>query len=446
MNNNFSFIYPKSKHRHENSDFFMAKTEGGDTVLVVSGPDMELFDGSSEGSKQKFCPLTVENSKTLRKLFSFTNPVSHKGHDITMGLGDRLGLASGGHIKAVCDTGAFPVLAQQSMRELNLTGRSYDDVLSSVVWAVFREGYTTGYGADGDHLKTREEVKYAIDCGFSMITLDCSEHIMPGSAASGVSSGISNDAAPGQIYLPAIEHTVSIYKEFIDGTNLDFEISLDETSFSMSPEAHLFVAKELHSRGVKFTSLAPRFPGEFQKGINYRGDLAEFEREFSAHAQIARDFGYKLSVHSGSDKFSVFPSIGKLSGGKFHLKTAGTSWLEAVRVIALTRPSLYREVHTFALANLPEAKKYYHITEDVTKIPDIHGLSDTEIHAYMDADDSRQVLHITYGLLLSAKTSDGTSLFRDRIYETLQKHEYEYEIALIKHIGRHLEALSLGVM
>jgi len=438
MNSDFSYIYPNSKHKHEDSDFFIAKTEDGDTVLVVSGCDAELFHGEEklcDGAAHKLCPLTVENSKALRKLFAFTNPVSHKGHDITIGLGDRLGLASGGHIKAICDTGAFPVLAQQSMRELNLTGRNYDDVLASAVWAVFREGYTAGYGADGDHLKSHEEVKYAIDSGFSMITLDCSEHIPSDS-----SSGVSNAAEPEQIYRPAIEHIVSIYNEFIAGTNLDFEVSLDETQALTSSDAHLFVANELKSRGVKFTSLAPRFPGEFQKGIDYRGDLSEFEREFTAHAQIAKDFGYKLSIHSGSDKFTVFPSIGRLSDGKYHLKTAGTSWLEAVRVIALTRPSLYREMHTFALAHLSEAKKYYHITEDVTKIPDIHGMSDAELPGYLDADDSRQVLHITYGLLLSAKTSNGTPLFHDRIYETLLKHENEYELALIKHIKRHLEA------
>ena len=69
------------------------------------------------------------------------------------------------------------MLAQQSMRELSLTGRNYKDVLDAASWAVFQEGYTSGFGADGDHLKKTEEVKMAIDCGYSMITLDCSEHI-----------------------------------------------------------------------------------------------------------------------------------------------------------------------------------------------------------------------------------------------------------------------------
>jgi len=110
----------------------------------------------------------------------------------------------------------------------------------------------------------------------------------------------------------------------------------------------------------------------------------------------------------------------------------------------MTRPSLYREMHSFALTHLPEAKKYYHITEDVSKIPDIHGISDEKLPDYLDADDSRQVLHVTYGLLLCAKANDNTPLFHDRIYKTLITHENEYELALIKHIKRHLTELGLA--
>ena len=105
------------------------------------------------------------------------SPVVHKGKKVTIGLGDRLGLASPGHIRTVTDLDVFPVLAQQSIRELNLTGRTYDDVISAAAWAVFQQGYKKGYGADGDHLKTAEEVKMALDIGMTMITLDCSDHI-----------------------------------------------------------------------------------------------------------------------------------------------------------------------------------------------------------------------------------------------------------------------------
>ena len=416
--------------------------------MAVTGPAAELFEGDVKtggdfttndgvtkcsiadccnadcGESYKLCPLNVKNSKVIRELFDFTRPKSHKGHDITIGLGDRLGLASAGHIRLLENYNVFPVLAQQSMRELNLTGRTYEDVLASAVWAVFREGYTKGYGADGDHLKTHEEVKYAVDNGFSMITLDCSEHISDGLEA-------------------VVKFAEDIYNTHLRGKDIDFELSIDETQTVTTPQDHLFVAEALKRAGVEVVSLAPRFVGEFQKGIDYRGDVAEFERDFRVHAEIAEKFGYKLSVHSGSDKFSVFPIVGKITSGKYHLKTAGTNWLEAVRVIADKEPVLYREMHLFALENLEEARKYYHITCDLSKIADITDVLDSSLPAYMDEDNARQVLHITYGLLLQAKNNDGSLRFRDRIYDTLKKHETEYMTALEKHIGRHLTELGV---
>ncbi|NLB78668.1 MAG: hypothetical protein GX796_07440, partial [Clostridiaceae bacterium] len=127
------------------------------------------------------------------------------------------------------------------------------------------------------------------------------------------------------IYIKAIEFACSIYEKYIKNNNADYEISIDETATPTTPLQHFFVANELKRRGVEFKTMAPRFCGEFQKGVDYIGDLEQFEKEFSVHATIARHFGYKISVHSGSDKFSVFPIIGKHTRGIFHVKTAGTN-------------------------------------------------------------------------------------------------------------------------
>lgn len=159
--------------------------------------------------------------------------------------------------------------------------------------------------------------------------------------------------------------------------------------------------------------------------------------------KIAQNFGYKISVHSGSDKFSVFPIIGEKTGGRYHLKTAGTNWLEAVRVITVKDPALYRRMHKFALQKLDEAKKYYHISANPANIPDIEKLKDQELPSLMDKEDSRQVLHITYGLILLAKNPDGSTMFRDEIYSVLNKNENAYYDALQKHIGKHLTQLGL---
>jgi len=146
------FVYPDSINDYSGSRFFMAKLAGAKKLVICGDSSIYAeFTGKEhilEGKKVKVCDLTVENSLVLRKAFPFTNPVSHKGRNITFGLGDRLGLASPGHIRLLKGKGVFPILAQQSIRELNLTGRTYADVLSAAVWAVFQEGWKDGFGAD----------------------------------------------------------------------------------------------------------------------------------------------------------------------------------------------------------------------------------------------------------------------------------------------------------
>ena len=172
------------------------------------------------------------------------------------------------------------------------------------------------------------------------------------------------------IYGDALDFAQRIYDRFFrDGkANADFEISIDETATPTTPAQHYFVAAELARRDIKPATVAPRFCGEFQKGIDYIGDLDQFDRELAVHAAIARRFGYKLSVHSGSDKFSVFPSVGRHTRGVFHIKTAGTNWLEAMKIVAEKDPALYRQVHAFALASFDEARKYYHVTTNLANI------------------------------------------------------------------------------
>jgi hypothetical protein len=88
-------------------------------------------------------------------------------------------------------------------------------------------------------------------------------------------------------------------------------------------------------------------------------------------------------------------------------------------------------------------KKYYHISAKTENIPQLDSLSDSELETLMDKDDSRQLMHITYGLLLQAKDGNGKTLFKDELYQFLYRREDEYDAALIKHIGRHLKALGL---
>lgn len=467
-------VYPLSINTVDGGTVFMVD-DAGETLLVAVGKDWDFtgVEFEVDGLACVAAPLTHANAQVLRQLFPFTAPIRVLGKDRSVGVGDRLGIAAFGHIRVFQEYDAYPILAQQSIRELNLTHRTYEDVLDAASFAVYRDGYRKGFGADGDHLKKSEEVVMALKLGYTMITLDCSEHMhnefadmsedelatryMPHPELEkkyigktfdvGEGVKVTFDEAPFKrmvmVYSEVIEFAASMYdKYFTDGTyDADFEVSIDETTTPTTPLEHFFVANELTARNVRFATLAPRFCGEFQKGVDYIGDLAQFERELVDHAAIARHFGYKISLHSGSDKFSVFSIFGKLTKGRFHVKTAGTNWLEAMKLVAMVDPHLYREVHAFALSKFDEVTKYYHVSTDITRIPDLDTLEDKELVKLFKHNDARQLIHITYGPILSEKNANGEYLFKDRLYQLWKVYEKQYSDLLHSHIGHHLDEL-----
>ena len=485
-------IYARSFRFRNGLKYGLIRTSE-DKKLAVMGEKNPVLQDPFQGkcyhqsSTLKVCDLSAENTNILMGLFPFTKPISLRKYPMTIGTGDRLGVATPGHLRAVQKFKVRPVLAQQSVRENTQTGRSFTEVVQDAAWAVFQENYQGGYGADGDHLKSLQEVKTALDAGVSMVTLDLSETLNPeafhypkelledkfkkeidkGDAEvllhlfldkefffkgsdGDFAIRFNEEIAKRNILLfhKAIDFTEEVY-EFIrlrtgNRSLIDFEVSIDETPFPTSPENHLFFAIALSHRGVRIDSLAPRFIGEFQKAIDYRGDLKDFGEQFYQHVLIAHDYGnYKISIHSGSDKFSAFSQMGELAKGNLHLKTAGTSWLEAVRLVTRVNPTLYREMHRFALKVFKDASRLHHVTTDLMQIPELEELSDQELPSLLDQDDSRQLLHITYGYLLNAKDENGKKLFRGRFFHTLTQYEEDYWSLLEKHIGKHLIGLGL---
>lgn len=463
-------VYPESINQLGNGTIFLVDCGIEDRLCAVNCPDFSGEAFRAGGQDCVLVPLDHACAENLRRLLPFTAPSPVLREQRTIGLGDRLGIAADGQIRALEGYDAFPVFAQQSIRELTLTGRSFYDVLDCASFAVFRNGFHRSFGADGDHLKTEGEVRLAIDCGYTMITLDCSEHIHGEAQNMSLAQLLEKGGLQPkleerylgktfrveeheitfgreelyeihQIYGEAIDFADKIYHAFIEGTNLNFELSIDETATPTTPAQHYYVARELMERGVKLDTVAPRFCGEFQKGIDYIGDLEQYAAEFAVHAAIARSFGYKISIHSGSDKFSVFPISGRLSRGVFHVKTAGTNWLEAMRVVAEEDPALYREIHCFALQHFEEATHYYHVTTDLGRIPKINSLEDWQLPELFQQPDARQLLHITYGLILTACREDGGTIFRDRLYGLWRSHREEYAQHLEEHIGKHLALL-----
>lgn len=467
-------IFEESVRRLGNTWYIMAEF-GRETWLLLLGEEDKEFSGISETVESLTflrCALNHENCCVLQKRFPYTAPVSLKGKKRTIGLGDRLGLVTGAHLKALEGMDFFPVLAQQSTRELTLTGRTNRDMMDTVAWQVFQAGYEGGYAADGDHRKTQKEVQEALDDGVTMLTLDCSEHIDDKAYLLDVSEakalcrerfsdgeltlwkelycGKSVSILGGyQIYFDpseffqmlltygkAVEFAEQIYVQEIKACTheVSFELSIDETEIPTKPCAHYFVAAELLRRKISVDSIAPRFCGEFQKGIDYIGDIEQFQEEFAVHAAIAHKLHYRISIHSGSDKFSIFPIVGRLSSGEFHIKTSGTSWVEAVRVIAKCDPNLFHRMLHIACRHFEEAKKYYHVTASLNHVLNLGRIEDESLPDLLDQTDVRQVLHITYGFLLQSE--------RESIYDTLYEHRGALERAISSHIRRHLTLLS----
>ena len=427
------------------------------------------------------CPLTHSNAAALRAWLPFMAPQA-VGLRKSMGCGDRLGLATPGHVRAVRHGQLFPIFAQQSIREMTRTGRTPAEVMDDATWGVFRAGWRGGFGADADHLKTTDDIERCVQAGFVLYTIDPGDHVQDDADTSPPDTlrtrfeqlpwddletttqdvrrrYLGRPLEAGDIRLAfdeaslwraavkygrAVAHTVRMVRHLAshwpaDAPPWELEVSVDETASPTSPAEHYFVASELRRLGIRPVSLAPRFVGRFEKGVDYIGDLAEFEAQFRQHVAVAQALGpYKISLHSGSDKFSIYPIAARLAGELVHVKTAGTSYLEALRAIAQVEPSLFREILGFALARYPIDRQSYHVSADTARVPDPAGLTDDDLATVLDSFDGRQVLHVTFGSVLTNRDEDGSYRFRDRLLAALRANEEVHHAALERHFVRHI--------
>ncbi len=472
-------IYTRSIVETDEATYFLARGSEGKRlgILPVTSERRDGLEAAFEGDWQSgpgvlLCPLTPQNAAALRERLAWLRP-EPLGLATSAGCGDRLGLATPGHIRALRSAGGVaPILAQQSMRENARTGRSPQQVMDDAMWGVFQEGWRQPWGADADHLKTKADVDLCVAAGYSFYTVDPGDHVdnaahtepletlrpkitaLPWDALEDSPEGLHLRylhrpfeiegrrlafdelalARAAAKYGKAVAHTACMYRHLaaaVGSQPFELEVSVDETETPTSPLEHLFVASELRRLGVKWISLAPRYVGRFEKGVDYIGDLAEFDAEFAVHAAIAREMGpYKLSLHSGSDKFSIYPLVARQARGQVHLKTAGTSYLEALRAVAGVDPSLFRQVLAFALERYAEDQATYHVSADPARVPGPAGLRDGELAGVLDLFDGRQVLHVTFGSVLAR--------FGQRLLATLDAHEEAHYAALEQHFGRHV--------
>jgi len=414
------------------------------------------------------------------------------GLEPSFGFGDRIGLATAGHVASLAKApGIAPIFAQQSIREMTRTQRLPQQVMSDALYAAYAAGYRGPSGADADHLKTADDARRTMDAGFVMFTIDPSDHVE--THADNFTSdqlqhryqavrdevkwieayhGQTVKLATGAVlhldaaactraavkYGRAVNHTVSLAASIRQGAEArhqeyEIELSVDETPQPTTLAEHYIVASECLRQGVKIVSLAPRFIGDFEKGVDFKGDLCAFEKSLADHAAIAALVGpYKLSLHSGSDKLSIYGMIARQTKARFHVKTAGTSYLEALRVVAKHDPRLFRRMIDFARAHYDTDKATYHVSATLASAPDQQQVaSDAQLEElYLGVWDKtpagigftqpgRQILHCTFGSLLT-DPSMGPAL-----REILERHAATYTEVLALHFDKHLQALRSGM-
>jgi tagaturonate epimerase len=473
-------IQPASITRQNGVEYGLAQISEGPRLAILSPldwPILKTFDGESTGRVDQtlmLCPLSSRNAAALRNQLAWLRP-SLLGLRTSAGLGDRIGLATPGHVRAVRTVGGkiAPIFAQQSMREMARTGRTPQQVMDDALWGIFAEGWQAGFGADADHLKTVEDIDACLAAGYTFFTIDPGAYVDNRAESAGLdqlrelaesmplehqprTSGLLGKRFEVEglklifeeavllkaavKYGKAIAHVAAMYQHLAaaSGTRpFELEVSVDETEQPTSLAEHLYIAQELKRLGVKWISLAPRYVGRFEKGVDYIGDLAAFETDLSSHAAIARKFGpYKLSLHSGSDKFSIYPAAMRQTHGLVHLKTAGTSYLEALRSLAALDPAFMQEIYSFAREHYETDKTSYHVSAELKLAPLPEEITDWL--GLLEQFDAREILHVTFGSVLTEKTASGERRFFDRFMDFLRSNPETYAANLEKHFIRHL--------
>ncbi len=411
----------------------------------------------------------------------------------SFGFGDRIGLATPGHVLAMQRAGGeiLPIFPQQSIREMARTNRTPEQVMADALRGAREAGWTGLVGADADHLKTKEDVERTAAAGFTFFTIDPSGYVDDHADSYDESQLAEKFAAVRdriawyehyrgkQIVLPtgatvvlderacqrcavkyglAINHALELaaYIQQVQesaGRHHEIELSVDETEQPTTLAEHYIIADQCLQRGMRLISLAPRYVGDFEKGVDFMGDLHTLERSLDNHAAIANLLGpYKLSLHSGSDKLSMYPALARATQGRFHVKTAGTSYLEALRVVARHDESLFRQIVGFARERYPIDKATYHVSAVVSQVPEpaeisqVQRLEQIYLECWSDVPlgkgftaPGRQILHCTFGSVLTHPE------LGPAVRQVLESHPDTYRDVLADHFCRHLQALHAGL-
>jgi tagaturonate epimerase len=410
----------------------------------------------------------------------------------SFGVGDRFGQQAKAQLQAfllLADQGVeITPVWNKSNREHLFIGSQPQEVFDAALTAVKTLGWNGPWHVDADHIRLETVDRFLPSSDF--FTIDVADNIGKPASADAVaafvgrhpefSRAISVDGitAPFNIcqgevqrvvakYLLAAQEAGKIFRHIAKwkGGEGKFiaEVSMDETDSPQTPSELLIILAALADEGVRPQTIAPKFTGRFNKGVDYQGDLAQFEQEFNddlaviAHAVrcYALPSNLKLSVHSGSDKFSLYPIIRRSmqrTGGGLHLKTAGTTWLEELIGLAESGGEglmLAKEVYAQALDHVDELCGPYAsvIAIDRSKLPTAHEVQSWNGARYVNAlrhipslpdfnPHFRQLLHVAFKLAAKAGTRYSNLLKANESVVARNVTENIYE--------RHMRPLFIG--
>ncbi len=340
----------------------------------------------------------------------------------------------------------------KSNREHNIIGSEPTGTRAAADAAVQQLGWTTPYYLDADHIGLKTVDRFVGVSDF--FTIDVADFIAQPADSAAVQAFVARHAELiGTISIKGIDRPFSITRAEVERVAAKFllavqeagkvyrhiaavkgvgrfipEISMDETDSPQTPPELLIILAAIADEQVPIQTIAPKFTGRFNKGVDYVGDVAQFEREFNddlcviAHAvqQYGLPANLKLSVHSGSDKFSIYPAIRRAlakHGAGVHVKTAGTTWLEEVIGLAEAGGEglvLAKEIYAEALAHMDELCLPYATVIDINraKLPtaaEVNGWTSAQYVGALRHDQKnplynahlRQLLHV--GFKVAAK-------------------------------------------
>ena len=376
----------------------------------------------------------------------------------SVGVGDRFAHQARAQLHAFQLAAAQGVAVvpvwNKSNREHTFIGSHPQSVFDAAQAAVKALNWTAGWHVDADHIRIETVDKFLACSDF--FTIDVADSIGKPAPAADVAAFVTRHpeligtvtiagvGAPftttradvervAAKYLLAVQDAGKIYRHIVaqkgGEEKIIAEVSMDETDAPQTPPELLIILAALADEKVRAQTIAPKFTGRFNKGVDYVGDLAQFEREFNddlaviAHAvkQYGLPTNLKLSVHSGSDKFSLYPIIRRAlqrTGAGVHLKTAGTTWLE--ELIGLSEAggdglALAKEIYAYALAHVDELCAPYASVIDIdrAKLPSadvVNGWTGPQLasairhipsHPGFNAN-IRQLLHVSFKLAAKA--------------------------------------------